>query len=108
MNRELKMMMKKKFKPLINGTLLLGVIAFSNMPAFAEEGEDPFLLGFVTMPLDVSGYKNAVFNDNHNYPGRSTGATYIEFEKGNTSGSATGIMFGYQFMLGENKSVVID
>ncbi|NHZ85448.1 MAG: hypothetical protein GWP19_06165 [Planctomycetia bacterium] len=72
-----------------------------NANMFSQHYKHKFYGGYANVPIKVSGYKNAVLNDYHKYP-YATGGTYINFEKGNVSGSGKGFMIGYQYMLGEN------
>lgn len=63
--------------------------------------------GISMMPIEVTGYQNAVLNDEHNYP-NAIGATFVEFEKGNVSETGTGITVGMQYMIAKNHGPVID
>ena len=63
--------------------------------------------GIGQMPIKISGYRNAVFNDYHNYP-EQAGATHIEFEKGNVDEMVSGFLIGYQYRLDQNQAVVVD
>jgi hypothetical protein len=87
--------------------LFIGISSLGSVGVFAREIRHKIYGGFANMPVKVSGYKNAVLNDHHNYPNNS-GETYVDFEKGNTNSSSTGVMIGYQFFFNKKHGLVAD
>ena len=97
----------KTIQVLLFSVLAITIISTMSSNLIAQSLKHKLYTGFASIPMEVSGYKNAVLNDNHNYP-NATGATFVRFEEGNTTGAATGIMIGYQYMLAYNHGPMLE
>ena len=72
--------------------------------AHAEDLVHEIRLGSGSGDLTVSGYEDAVLNDNAYYPS-ATGGTFIEFSEANQTSSLTQLNIGYSYALAQKHFV---